>query len=101
MARLDEEAALTVGVIEEQLREPDLLPLARARCQGMIEAIKGQVSDIKAILLPLVGGEDSEQAAAPPRAGLASPLKYIHYAYRDWGWPPGTERRERARAGVG
>jgi len=85
----ERQAALTVQLIAEQSRDPDLLPQARERSAEMIDAVNGQVADIRAIvgrLLPAASAPitDSDAASAETRW----PLQHVHYLYRDWGWRP-------------
>jgi SAM-dependent methyltransferase len=89
LAVFERQASLTVQLIAEQSRDPDLLPQARQRSAQMIDAVNGQVADIRAIvgpLLPPAGETISEREAAS--AETRWPLQHIHYLYRDWGWRP-------------
>ena len=79
---LEQQTDRTVKAIEQQLHAADVLETTKARCRAMSQAIRDQTLEIKAILEPVVG----------PSVGVASgeipaPLQYIHYLYRDWGWP--------------
>ena len=92
LAVFERQASLTVNVIAEQSRDPDLLPQARQRSAEMIEAVNGQVADIRSIvgaLLPAVTGPVSDRDVAS--ADTRWPLQHIHHLYRDWGWPSGPD----------
>ncbi|MBI4475108.1 MAG: methyltransferase domain-containing protein [Acidobacteria bacterium] len=96
MALLQQETERGVRAIEEQMQQPDLLPSTRQRCASMIEALRKQASQIAAIMQPVLPG-----AGQASTTELPAPLKYIHYLYRDWGWPaePNGEN-ERALAAM-
>jgi SAM-dependent methyltransferase len=83
------QTAETVASIRGQMREPDALPMTRARCRSMIDAVEGQLADVRALLEPLLPPE-----AEAPRSGspfqVPSTLEYLPYLYRDWGWPSET-----------
>ena len=67
----------------------DLAPLARERCLGMIDAVRGQTADILQIMKPLLPGpapETGTTANEEPR-GFPWPLTHTHNLFRDWGWP--------------
>jgi SAM-dependent methyltransferase len=100
LALFEAQAELTVRVVEEGARAPGLLPLAKARCDGIIEAVRGQVADVVAILQPVVGAPTSGTTTGV-NDDFPSPLKYIHNLYRDWGWPAEPEgENEQALAAV-
>jgi len=112
LALFEQQAALTLRVIERESRAADVLPLARARCRGMFDAVRAQVADVRAILQPLdrpaVGPESDTTGDAEPDVGgdspddgVPSPLKYISNLYRDWGWPAEPDgENERALASI-
>jgi len=83
LALLEQQAVRTVRSIEEQLQTPGLLPATKERCRAMIDAVRGQTADIRAVLHPLLG--DAPPEVLPEET--PAPLQYIHYLYRDWGWP--------------
>jgi SAM-dependent methyltransferase len=96
---LEKQAARTIQSIEEQLTSGDVLPATRQRCLAMIDAIREQTTDIQSVLIPFrtISGSHS----MPEQNQTPAPLQYIHYLYRDWGWPsePNGEN-ERALAAV-
>ena len=83
MGLLEQQAARTIQTIEDQLKARDLVPATRTRCRAIIEAVRAQTADILNILGPVVG-----TALHPIKnEEHPAPLQYIHYLYRDWGWP--------------
>jgi SAM-dependent methyltransferase len=126
LAALERHIALSERVVDQQLREPDVLPITRARCDAVLAAARGQLADIRGVLQPMLdavapeaGHDISERQSPPPglrdvggggaepadaaAAGddLPSVLTNVHYLFRDWGWPAeaGGEN-ERALAAV-
>jgi SAM-dependent methyltransferase len=96
---LERQAERTARDIEEQMRAPDALPATRERGLAMTRALRGQLEDVRAILDPLLPLEASR---APAPAGALSDrvpatIEYLHYLFRDWGWPP-EEGGENERA---
>jgi len=83
VALLEQQIERTVQTIEAQLQMPDVLPVTKSRCHAMINAIRDQAADILSILKPVLGDVEVEAATG----SLPAPLQYIHYLYRDWGWP--------------
>lgn len=97
---LEHQTAETLSSIREQMSAPDALATTRARCGSMIEAAEGQLADIRALLDPIL---PPDAASARPGAPVQVPssLEYIHYLYRDWGWPSEADgENERALAMV-
>ncbi len=87
---LEGSAAEVIDQLEEQLREPDLLSSTRDRGEALIDAIGRQTEDIRRILQPVL--ESSRISSEEPGVAASQPqtselLTYIHYLYRDWGWP--------------
>jgi ubiquinone/menaquinone biosynthesis C-methylase UbiE len=78
---------------------PEVLTPTKTRCRAMIQAVRGQAADIWGVLdrhLP-----PSPTDHLPDSAALPEPLKYIHYLYRDWGWPAEPEgENEHALAAI-
>lgn len=87
MALLEEQADRTVGLIEEEMRAPDVLAMTKDRCRSMIDTIRGQASDIRALVEPLLPGDASMGPPDPPAEDVPAPFEYLHNLYRDWGWP--------------
>lgn len=90
----------TVRDIREQLQAADVLPLTRKRCEVTIEAVAGQLADVRAILEPGLPGvprpETRPETRTPrgtPAPAEAAPttLHHLPYLYRDWGWPSEAE----------
>src|SRR5262245_41531402 len=79
---LEQQTNRTIHVIEQQLHAADVLETTKARCRAMIQAIQEQAHEIRAILEPVTGVPDVAASGEVP-----APLQYIHYLYRDWGWP--------------
>jgi SAM-dependent methyltransferase len=95
LALLEKHAARTIRAIEEQLKTRDLMPITRQRSRAVIDAVRTQAADIRAVLEPLVGQAEPETSAEE----FPAPLQYVHYLYRDWGWPSEPEgENERALA---
>jgi SAM-dependent methyltransferase len=82
---LEEQSVRTIRTIEDQLKAGDLLPLTKQRCLSMIDAIREQTRDIQSVLSPL--RTVSATLSIPQHNQTSAPLEYIHYLYRDWGWP--------------
>jgi len=85
LAAFDHHTHKTITAIEHQLQHPHLLPQTRTRCLATLTAIRDQAADIHAILDPVLGKPNS--STTPPTTGPSTLLTYIHYLYRDWGWP--------------
>jgi hypothetical protein len=62
-------------------------PATKRRFEATIDAIRGQAADIRAIIEPLLPAVESDHMAGMPDGDLPAALEYIHYLYRDWGWP--------------
>jgi SAM-dependent methyltransferase/uncharacterized protein YbaR (Trm112 family) len=91
---LEMNAEQTLGRIEEELRAPDVLPATRARCLAMVEALRAQLDDVRAILDPLLPPASGQHGAITNR--VPATIEYLHYLYRDWGWasePDGENER--------
>jgi SAM-dependent methyltransferase len=82
---LEHNADRTLKAIHEELDAPFLLPTTRARCSAMIDALRAQLADVRAVLDPLLPAS-ARGAASPTR--VPSTIEYLHYLYRDWGWAP-------------
>jgi hypothetical protein len=96
-AQLDElehNADKTLKVIQEQLDAPLVLPSTRARCRAMVDALRGQLADVRGLLDPLL---PTSTRGFSSSTRVPATIEYLHYLYRDWGWPeePGGEN-ERA-----
>jgi SAM-dependent methyltransferase len=62
----------------------------------MIDAAEGQLADVRALLEPILPPEAEGMGSDPP-VQVPSTLEYLHYLYRDWGWPSETHgENERA-----
>lgn len=82
----------TVRDIREQLQSADLLPATRRRCETTIEAIAGQLADVRSILEPALPEAPRREARTPrgteaPSEVAPGTLHHLPYLYRDWGWP--------------
>jgi SAM-dependent methyltransferase len=55
----------------------------------MIEAIEGQLSDVRSLLEPMLPGPTSEGQAHPDT--VPATIQYLPYLYRDWGWAHETD----------
>ena len=100
LTRLEDQVDQTVLNIRAQLRAADVLPATRARCLAMIDAVEGQLADVRAVIEPRLP-ETSGTLSAPVSEAVPATLEYLPYLYRDWGWPAeaGGEN-ERALASV-
>jgi SAM-dependent methyltransferase len=65
----------------------------------MAAALQGQLADVRGLLAPLL---PPEGASSPgPDARVPATIEYLHYLYRDWGWPADAAgENERALASV-
>jgi SAM-dependent methyltransferase len=79
---LEQRTDRTVQSIQQQLQASDVLETTKVRCRAMIQAVREQAHEIRAILEPVTGAPDVAASGEVP-----APLQYIHYLYRDWGWP--------------
>ena len=79
---LEQQTDRTIHNIEQQLHAADVLETTKARCRALIQAVREQAKEIRAILEPVSGAPDAAASGDVP-----APLQYIHYLYRDWGWP--------------
>lgn len=86
LSLLERSAVQTVEAIQRQLRGVDVLPVTRMRLEAMIEGIRGQLADVRALLGPLLPGDDTNERR-PPDTAVPATIQYLHYLYRDWGWP--------------
>lgn len=94
--RLERQVKRTVRDIQEQLQAADVLPLTRKRCKITIEAVAGQLADVRAILepgLPGIPRPETRTPRSPLARAEAAPatLHHLPYLYRDWGWPSEAE----------
>jgi hypothetical protein len=87
---LDRERDATVRLLEQHARAPDATELARQRYARMVQAVEMQIADIKRVLDPIVPPARGVVTELP-QANVPSPLTYIHYLYRDWGWDPAPD----------
>ncbi|MBI4521344.1 MAG: class I SAM-dependent methyltransferase [Gemmatimonadetes bacterium] len=98
---LEHEVRKTVRKVEEELRGADVLPLTRARCRAVIEAIQGQMADVRTLLEPLLPAGAQEGPGHPLAEDAPVTLEYLPYLYRDWASPPEPKgENERALATV-
>jgi SAM-dependent methyltransferase len=79
---LEQQTDRTIQSIEQQLHAADVLDTTKARCRALIQAVREQANEIRAILEPVTGAPNAAASGDVP-----APLQYIHYLYRDWGWP--------------
>jgi SAM-dependent methyltransferase len=86
LTALERHAAGTLQTIREQAAASDALPVTRARCLSMVAALQGQLADVRGLLDPLLP-EDATVSSGGPGARVPSTIEYLHYLYRDWGWP--------------
>jgi SAM-dependent methyltransferase/uncharacterized protein YbaR (Trm112 family) len=94
---LEMNAQQTLGRIQEELRGPEALPVTRARCVAMMDALRAQLSDVRAILDPLLPPASGQHGEITNR--VPATIEYLHYLYRDWGWPAEADgENERALA---
>ena len=101
LATLEENAGRTVRNIQQELEAADVLPVTRKRCGAMIDALQGQVADVRAILEPLLPDVASGLPLDDPSAEVPATMEFIPYLYRDWGWPPEQDgENERALSAV-
>jgi len=88
--QLDELArsvAMATRQIQGELAAADLLPTTRSRCLSTIEAMEGQLADVRAVLEP---GLPSGPTLVPASSSVPiSPvnLESLPYLFRDWGYP--------------
>jgi SAM-dependent methyltransferase len=90
LVSLQDQTERTVSAIQEQLQTADALPSTKVRGLAMIDAVRGQSADVRKVLSPLM----REHRAVPIGSqtfSVPALLTYIHYAYRDWGWPAEPE----------
>lgn len=96
---LSKQVGTTVVDIHEQLGRADVLPGTRVRLTAMIEAIQGQLADVRAIVEPRI--PPAEAGAHVARGAAPAMLEYLPYLYRDWGSPADPDgENERALASV-
>ena len=101
LALLDEQGGRTIQKIRKELQGADVLPMTRRRCGVMIEALQGQIADLRAILEPLVRDDAPQLHVGDPSEHVPATMEYLPYLYRDWGWPPEADgENERALAAV-
>jgi uncharacterized protein YbaR (Trm112 family)/SAM-dependent methyltransferase len=81
---LEMQAQQTLARIREELRALDALPATRTRCLAMVEALRDQLEDVRAILHPLMPPATSKHGEIAQR--VPATIEYLHYLYRDWGW---------------
>jgi SAM-dependent methyltransferase/uncharacterized protein YbaR (Trm112 family) len=94
---LELQAQQTLDRINEELRAPDVLSSTRARCLAMVSALGNQLEDVRAILPPLMPPPATGQGEITHR--VPATIEYLHYLYRDWGWPAEADgENERALA---
>jgi carnosine N-methyltransferase len=91
------QVAETAARIRSESEALDALPATRARLSATARALEGQLDDVRALLDPLL------PPARFPRSGqplqVPATLDYLHYLYRDWGWPSDPDgENERALA---
>jgi SAM-dependent methyltransferase/uncharacterized protein YbaR (Trm112 family) len=103
IAHLEEHATRAEALVHQQIQRRDLLPSTQQRCRSIITALQAQIADVRFILAPIISLEGQMAPPSEP-AGTPELLTYIHYLYRDWGWPAESdgenERHLRAVQGV-
>jgi uncharacterized protein YbaR (Trm112 family) len=101
LALLEREAGETVKKIEAELPAADMLPITRTRCHAVIEGIRGQLADVRALVEPLLTAAASESEGLPPYGDVPATLEYLPYLHRDWASPSEPDgENERALATV-
>jgi SAM-dependent methyltransferase len=83
LTQLERQAQQTLEDMQSQMRAADALPATRARCQAMVEGLRHQLADVRAILNPLLPPTGAH--AVEPSQRAPATLEYLPYLYRDWG----------------
>jgi SAM-dependent methyltransferase len=84
LSLLERSADETAGTIRQQMTARDTLPSTGERCAATIDALHAQLADVRGILSPLLPPPSSHRASA---TRVPATIEYLHYLYRDWGWP--------------
>lgn len=84
--------------LDAESRTPGILPDGQRRLQALALAVQAQVDNVIGAFAPAFAGHsDVEAMKLPP--GAETPLKYIHYLYRDWAWEQvGYDENQRSLA---
>jgi SAM-dependent methyltransferase len=93
LAAVHAEARATLGTLEAERRKPALLSSTVARLDAQMELARALVAEIDAIVVVAIG----PPADRPERVPSFQPLRSMHLALRDWGWPD-TDENARALA---
>ncbi|HKQ71928.1 MAG TPA: hypothetical protein VJT73_21435, partial [Polyangiaceae bacterium] len=98
LALVERQGREQLSAVEAQIRAGDVLESTRDRCRAMVKGARDQVSEIAAVLSPLLP-EHGDMRELPNQR--KSPLERVHYLFRDWGWDAGAHaENERAAAMV-
>jgi carnosine N-methyltransferase len=81
----------TLEHLQTEAARAPLLPDTSRRLNALARGVRDQADDLLGVLGPALGGEwpGPDEIESLP-AGARSPLQYVHYLYRDWGWEGGN-----------
>ena len=73
-----------------------ITPAGTQRLESLARGVLDQVDDVVALMGPALPDASAEPNGATLPPAMKTPLKYVHYLYRDWGWEAAghTENRE-------
>ena len=80
------QAADQYAHLEGESRTPGILPDGRRRLLALAGAVRDQVENVINAFAPVLAQSGDVEPMAPLPPGAQTPLKYIHYLYRDWAW---------------
>jgi SAM-dependent methyltransferase len=72
--------------LEAEARAPGVLPDGQRRLLALAGAVRDQVENVVSAFAPVLAASGEVEPMAPLPPGAQTPLKYIHYLYRDWAW---------------
>ena len=87
--------------LEAESRAPGILPDGQRRLLALAQAVRAQVENVIHVFAPLLAATGEVEPMAPLPPGAQTPLKYIHYLYRDWAWEQvGYDENQRTMAAL-
>jgi SAM-dependent methyltransferase/uncharacterized protein YbaR (Trm112 family) len=86
----------TKAGLEAEAHAEGITPAGTQRLESLARGVMDQVTDVVALMGPALPGAATESDGSKLPAAMRTPLKYVHYLYRDWAWEESghTENRD-------
>jgi SAM-dependent methyltransferase len=86
----------TKAGLQAQAHADGITPPGTLRLEALAQGVLDQATDVVALMAPALPGAPGESNGASLPPAMRTPLKYVHYLYRDWAWEQSghTENRD-------